>query len=70
MIIHILKKKKEFVEKYICWFPHKEPYVSYKTMLERIFGLTSSSGNIHEVVDDNSNRYRSIYSDISNENKL
>jgi len=30
------------------------------TILERIVGSTSSSSNIHEVVDDNSNRYRSI----------
>jgi len=56
--MHILKKKREFVEKYLCWFPHKEPYVPYKIILERIFGLTSSFSNIHYVVDDNSNRYR------------
>jgi len=54
---------KGFVEKYLCWFAHGEPYVPYETMLERIIGSTSSSNNTHEVVDDNSNRYRSMVID-------
>jgi hypothetical protein len=32
-------------------------------MLERIVDSTSSSSNIHEVVDDNSNHYRSMVID-------
>jgi hypothetical protein len=34
-----------------------ESYVPNKTILERIVGITSSCGNIYEVVDDNSNHY-------------
>jgi len=46
----------------LCWFSYREPYVLYKTMLERI--VSSSSSNIkQEVVDDNSNCYRSIVMD-------
>jgi hypothetical protein len=27
-------KKKRLIEKYICWYAHKEPYVPYDTMVE------------------------------------
>ena len=49
-----------FIEKDLYWFVHKELYIPYKTMLEMIVGSTSSSNNIHNVVYDNSNRYRSM----------
>ena len=52
--------KKKFVEKYLCWFIHEEPYIPYKTMLEMIVGLIFISNNIHEVVDGNSYCYRSM----------
>ena len=26
--------KKRLIEKYICWYAHKEPYVPYDTMVE------------------------------------
>ena len=46
----------------MCWFSYREPYVLYKTMLERI--VSSSSSNIkQEVVDDNSNCYKSMVMD-------
>jgi hypothetical protein len=32
-------------------------------MIERMVGSTSSSSNVHEVVDDNSNSYRSMVMD-------
>jgi hypothetical protein len=32
-------------------------------MLEKIIGSTSSSNNIHKVVDDNTNCYRSMMMD-------
>jgi hypothetical protein len=32
-------------------------------MLEKIIGSTSSSRNIHKVIDDNTNRYRSMMMD-------
>jgi len=50
--------KKEFIEKYMCWFPHEEHYAPYEIMLERIVGSTSSSSNIYRVVDDNDNHYK------------
>jgi len=56
--IHLLQKG--FMEKYLCWFTHGEPYVPYNTMVEMTVWSTTSSSNVHEVVDDNSNRYRSM----------
>ena len=32
-------------------------------MIERMVGSTSSSSNVHEVVDDNSNSYRNMVMD-------
>jgi hypothetical protein len=52
--------KKTFMEKYLCWFVYREPYVPYETMLERMIGSTFSSSNMHRVVDDNNNYYKSI----------
>jgi hypothetical protein len=45
------------MEKYLCWFALEEPYV-YETIIERKAESTSSSNNVHEVVDGNSNRYK------------
>jgi hypothetical protein len=55
--------KKGFVEKYLCWFAYREPYIPHVTMLEKIIYSTFSSSNIHEFVDDYSNPYRSIVMD-------
>jgi len=57
-MMHLLKEG--FVNKYLCWFAHEKPYIYYETMLERIVGSTSSSNNIHKIVDDNSNHCRSM----------
>ena len=58
VMMHLLqKKKKRFIEKYLCWFAHIELYVLYETMVERMIGSLSNSSNMHEVVDDNSNHY-------------
>ena len=62
MIILLLKKG--FVEKYICWFAHGEPYVPHETMLERMIDLTYSSRNIHGFMDDNSNPNKSMVIDV------
>jgi len=51
------------MEKYLCWFALEEPYVPYKTIIERKVESTFSSNNIHEVVDNNSNRYRNMIMD-------
>jgi hypothetical protein len=55
--------KKIFIEKCLCWSAHRKPYVPYETMLEKIDGSTSSSGNIHNIINDYSNHYRSIMMD-------
>jgi hypothetical protein len=60
--IHLLQKG--FMKKYLCWFAHGEPYVPYKTMIERIIESTSSSSNVHEVVDDNNNPYMNMVMDV------
>jgi hypothetical protein len=54
--------KKRFIEKYLCWYAHKETYIPHDTMIERIVGSTSSSSNVHGVVD-NSNPYRNLVMD-------
>ena len=60
--------KKKFMEKHLCLFAHKLPYVPYETNVERMVGSISSSSNVHEVVDDNSNCYRSIVMDAMRKN--
>jgi hypothetical protein len=52
------------MKKYLCWFTHEKPYVPYETMVERMVGSTSTSSNVCEVVDDNSNPYKSIVMDL------
>jgi hypothetical protein len=61
MMMCLLKIK--YVEMYLRWFAHGEPYVPYNTILERIVSSTSSSSNIHEVVNYNNNRYKSMMID-------
>jgi len=56
--MHLLQK--EFMEKYLCWFAHKEPNIPYEAMVERIVSSTSSYSNVHGVVNDNSNPDRSM----------
>ena len=52
--------QKEFMEKYMCWYAHGEPFVPHNTMVERITDSTSSSSNVHEIVDDNSDPYKNM----------
>jgi hypothetical protein len=51
--MHLLQK--EFMKKYLCWFSYREPYVPHETMVEWMVESTSSSSNVHGIVDDNSN---------------
>ena len=51
------------MDKYV-WFAHKKPYVPHETMIERIVESTSSSSNVHEVVDDNHNSYRNMVMNV------
>jgi hypothetical protein len=55
--------QKGFMEKYLCLLTYREPYVPYETMIERIVWSTYSSSNVHGVIDDNSNHYRSMIID-------
>jgi hypothetical protein len=48
------------MKKYLCCFAHEELYVAYEIIVERMVGSTSSSDNMHKVLDDNSKGYRSI----------
>ena len=42
---------------------------SYESMVKKIDGSTSSSSNVYEVIDDNSNCYRSIVMDSTRMNQ-
>jgi hypothetical protein len=42
---------KRFIEKYLCWYAHGEPYVPHDTMVEMMIRSTSSSRNVHGVVE-------------------
>ena len=53
VIMHLLQK--EFMERYMYWFTYEEPHVPYETMIENMIGSTSSSSNVHGVVNDNNN---------------
>jgi lysine/ornithine N-monooxygenase len=52
------------MKKYLCWFAHREPYVPYKTMVKRMVRSTSSSSNVHEVIDENNNSYRNMVMNV------
>jgi hypothetical protein len=59
--MHLLQKR--FLEKYMCWYTHRQPYVPHDTMVEMMIGSTSSVSNVHRVVDENSNSYRNMVMD-------
>jgi hypothetical protein len=68
--IHLTSSiKKRFMEKYLCWFALREPYVPYKTLVEMMFGSTSSFSNVYGVVDYNSNRCKSMVIDAMRMNQ-
>jgi hypothetical protein len=68
-MMHLLYIKKGFLEKYFCLFAHKEPYVPYDTMVEKMIGSTSSSSNVNGIVDDNRNPYRNMFMDAMRMNQ-
>jgi hypothetical protein len=65
--MHLLHKG--FIEEYLCWNAHKEPFVPHETMIERMVGLTSSASNVHGVVNDNSNPYMTMVMDAMRMNQ-
>jgi hypothetical protein len=48
----------------MCWYAHGEPFVPHE-MVE----TTSSASNVHGVVDDNSNLYRTMIMDAMRMNQ-
>jgi hypothetical protein len=64
---HLLQKK--IIEKYLCLFTPSEPYIPYETIIKRMVESTSSSSNVHWVIDDNSNPYRSMVIDVMRMNQ-
>ena len=65
--IHLLQKR--FMEKYLYWYTHGEPYVPYDTMLEKIVRSIYSSSNVYWVIDNNSNPYQNIVMDAMRMNR-
>ena len=61
--------QKGFMEQYMCCYSYREPYVPHETMIEMMIGSTSSASNLHEVVDDNSNPYRTMVMDTMRMNQ-
>jgi len=53
----------------MCWYAHGEPFVPHETMVERMVETTSSASNMHGVVDDNSNPYRTMVMDAMRMNQ-
>ena len=51
--IHFLQEKKRFIKRYLCWFTHRELYVSHEIMVEKMIVSTSSCNNVYKVVDEN-----------------
>jgi len=48
------------MQDYLCWYAHGELFVPNKSMVEKVVGSTSSASNMHEVGNENSNRYRNM----------
>ena len=54
----------------MCWYPHEEPFVPHDTMVERIIvGSIYSFSNMHEVVNDNNNPYKTMVMDAMRMNQ-
>jgi hypothetical protein len=47
----------------MCWYAHIEPFIPHETMVERMIRLTSSTSNVHGVVNDNNNPYKTMVMD-------
>ena len=67
VMIHLLHKG--FIEEYLCWYAHREPFVPHETMVERMVGSTSSANNVHRVVNVNSNPYMTMVIDAMKMNQ-
>jgi hypothetical protein len=59
--MHLLTKG--FMQDYLCWYAHGELFIPNESMVERVVESTSSSSNMHEVGNENSNPYRNMVMD-------
>jgi hypothetical protein len=55
------------MKSYLCWFVHEKSYIPREIIVERMVGLTFSSSNIHEVVNDSNNMNMVIYAMMMNQ---
>jgi hypothetical protein len=55
------------MKSYLCWFAHEKSYIPREIIVERMVGLTFSSSNIHEVVNDSNNMNMVIYAMMMNQ---
>jgi hypothetical protein len=55
--MHLLHKR--FMEDYLYWYTHGDLFVHNESMV----GSTSSTSNVHEVVNDNNNPYMNMVMD-------
>jgi hypothetical protein len=67
VMMHLLHKK--FMEEYLCWYAHGEPFVPHKTMAKRMVGPTSNASYVYGVEIDNSNPYRTMVIDAMRMNQ-
>jgi len=65
--MHLLHK--QFIEEYPCWYAHRELFVPYETMVERMVESTSSTSNVHGVINDHNNPYKTMYMDAMRMNQ-
>jgi len=65
--MHILHKR--FIEEYLCWYAHGEPFVPHEIMVKRMVGLISSANNVHGVETDNGNPYKTMVMDAMKMNQ-
>jgi hypothetical protein len=64
VMMHLLEeKKKGFIKKCMCWYPHREPCVPHDVMIEKMVRSAYSFSNMHGVIDDNNNPYNNIIMD-------
>jgi len=67
VMIHLLHKG--FMEEYLYWYAHGEPFVPHDTTVERMVGSPSSASIVHGIVNDNSNLYRTMVMDAMRMNQ-
>ena len=65
--MHLLQKG--FMENYQCWYAYGEVFVSKRRMEERVVGSTSSTSNLHEATNDNTNPYKNMVMDAMRNNE-